>query len=147
KVEGVEDAEGTVFSTSVTVIDAEKKNLSPTSGAPTIVGSWNRTDARTMEITEGSAPKGAGQVMVDADTADKHGLKLGDEIRWITAVGTHSAKISGITDFTITNPGAALFYTDVPTAQRTLVGESDVYTSVNLTAAPGVSDEQLKQNV
>ncbi|MEU5465630.1 ABC transporter permease [Streptomyces althioticus] len=145
--EGVKSAEGTVFSTSVTVVDGDKDSLSPTSGGPTIVGSWNRNDARTMEITDGAAPKGADQIMVDADTADKHDLALGDEIGVISALGTHTAKISGIADFTVTNPGAAIFFLDTATAQRTLVGESGVYTNVNVTAAAGVSDDQLKRNV
>ncbi|MFJ5265935.1 ABC transporter permease [Streptomyces sp. NPDC088387] len=144
---GVKSAEGTVFSTSVTVIDADKDNLSPSGGAPTIVGSWNSNDARTMKISSGSAPEGAGQIMVDADTADKHDLKLGDEIGVITALGTHKAKISGIADFTVTNPGAAIFYFDTKTAQQALVGESDVFTSVNVTAAAGFTDAQVKQSV
>ncbi|MBT3152843.1 ABC transporter permease [Streptomyces sp. CHD11] len=145
--DGVKSAEGAVSSTSVTVVDGDKDNLSPTSGGPTIVGSWNANDARTMEITSGAAPKGAEQIMVDADTADKHDLKLGDEIGVISAVGTHTAKISGIAEFTVTNPGAAIFYVDTETAQRILIGEGGVYTSVNVTAAAGVSDEQLKKNV
>ncbi|MGA5287795.1 ABC transporter permease [Streptomyces pseudogriseolus] len=147
RAEGVKSAEGTVFSTSVTVVDADKDSLSPTSGGPTIVGSWNSNDARTMEITSGAAPEGGDQIMVDGDTADKHDLELGDEIGVISAVGTHTAKISGIADFTVTNPGAAIFYMDTATAQRTLVGESGVFTNVNVTAAPGVSDDQLKKNV
>ncbi len=147
KVDGVKSAEGTVFSTSVTVVDADKDGLSPTGGGPTIMGSWNDNDARTMKITSGAAPQGAGQVMVDADTADKHDLGLGDEVSWITAVGTFTAKISGIAEFTVTNPGAALFYLDLKTAQRSLAGASDVYTNVNVTAAPGVSDDLLKRNV
>ncbi|MFI8189863.1 ABC transporter permease [Streptomyces sp. NPDC085946] len=145
--DGVKSAEGAVFSTSVTVVDADKDKLSPSSGAPTIVGGWNANEARTMEITSGAAPRGPDQVMVDADTADKHGLGLGDEIGVITAVGTHTAKVSGIADFTVTNPGAAIFYLDTETAQRTLVGETGVYTNVNVTAAAGVSDAQLKKNV
>ncbi|MFJ4621397.1 ABC transporter permease [Streptomyces sp. NPDC088812] len=145
--QGVKSAEGTVFSTSVTVVDADKDSLSPTSGGPTIVGSWNGNDARTMEITDGAAPTTADQIMVDADTADKHGLELGDEIGVISAVGTHTAKISGIAAFQVTNPGAAMFYLDLETAQKTLVGASDVYTNINVTAAAGVSDAQLKKNV
>lgn len=147
KAAGVKSAEGSVFSSSVTVVDADKDNLSPSSGAPTIVGSWNRNEARTMKITDGAAPKGSGQVMVDEDTADKHHLKLGDEIGVISAVGTHTAKISGIAAFQVTNPGAAIFYLDTKTAQAALVGESNVYTNVNVTAAAGVSDAQLKKNV
>ncbi|GGZ99168.1 ABC transporter permease [Streptomyces echinoruber] len=145
--DGVKSAEGTVFSTSVTVVDADRHNLSPSSGAPTIVGSWNGNDARTMKITSGRAPKGPDQVMVDADTAAKHHLRLGDRIGVISAVGTHTAKISGIASFTVTNPGAAVFYLDTETAQRTLVGQRGVYTNVNVTAATGVSDAQLKKNV
>jgi putative ABC transport system permease protein len=145
--QGVRSAEGTVFSTSVTVVDDKKDNLSPSSGAPTIVGSWNGNDARTMKISSGTAPKGPDQVMVDADTADKHHLKLGDELGVISAVGTHHAKISGIADFQVTNPGAAIFYLDTRTAQQTLVGRTGVYTNVNVTAASGVSDPQLKNDV
>ncbi|WEH17481.1 FtsX-like permease family protein [Streptomyces sp. VNUA24] len=145
--DGVKSAEGTVFSTSVTVVDADKDNLSPTSGAPTIVGNWNANDARTMKISSGAAPRGPDQIMVDADTADKHDLKLGDEIGVISAVGTHEAKVSGIADFQVTNPGAAIFYLDTATAQKTLVGETGVYTNVNVTAAAGFTDAQVKKNV
>ncbi|MBA2806737.1 FtsX-like permease family protein [Streptomyces sp. KM273126] len=145
--DGVKSAEGTVFSTSVTVVDGDKDSLSPTSGAPTIVGNWNANDARTMKISSGQAPRGPEQIMVDADTADKHQLKLGDEIGVITAVGTHRAKISGIAEFQVTNPGAAIFYLDTKTAQESLLGEKGVYTNVNVTAASGFSDAQLKKNV
>ncbi|MEV7504577.1 FtsX-like permease family protein [Streptomyces sp. NPDC093018] len=145
--QGVRAAEGTVFSTSVTVIDAKKDKLSPTSGAPTIVGSWNGNDARTMEITTGTAPKGPDQVMVDKDTAAKHHLKLGDDIGMISVVGTHHARVSGIAAFKVTNPGAAIFYLDTRTAQQTLIGRTGVYTDVDVTAAKGVTDDQLKKNV
>ncbi|WP_405555122.1 ABC transporter permease [Streptomyces sp. NBC_01171] len=144
---GVKSAEGTVFSTSVTVVDGDKEKLSPTSGAPTIVGNWNANDARTMKITTGAAPQGPGQIMVDADTADKHHLKLGDDIGVITAVGTHHARLSGIATFTVTNPGAAIFYLDTKTAQQALVGRTGVFTNVNVTAAQGITDARLKRDV
>ncbi|MEU8588308.1 FtsX-like permease family protein [Streptomyces sp. NPDC048664] len=147
KAQGVRKAEGTVFSTSVTVVDHDLDKLSPTSGAPTIVGSWNGNDARTMKITSGAAPRGPDQIMVDADTAAKHHLRLGDEIGVISAVGTHHAHVSGIAAFTVTNPGAAIFYLDTRTAQQTLVGRTEVYTNINVTAARGVTDDQLKKNV
>ncbi|WP_329011747.1 ABC transporter permease [Streptomyces sp. NBC_01601] len=147
RTQGVKSAEGTVFSTSVTVVDGDKDKLSPTSGAPTIVGNWNGNDARTMKITTGAAPTASGQIMVDADTAKKHHLKLGDDIGVITAVGTHHARVSGIATFTVTNPGAAIFYLDTKTAQQTLVGRTGVYTNVNVTAAQGVTDARLKRDV
>ncbi|MDO0927347.1 FtsX-like permease family protein [Streptomyces sp. TG1A-8] len=147
RARGVRSAEGTVSSSAATVVDADKDGLSPSSGSPTIVGSWNRNDARTMKITSGTAPKGPGQIVVDADTAGKHHLGLGDRIGVITAVGTHTARVSGIATFTATNPGAAIFYLDTRTARRVLVGRTGVYTGVNVTAAQGVSDARLKENV
>jgi putative ABC transport system permease protein len=146
-IEGVESAEGTVSSSAVTVVDAGKEKLSPSNGAPTIVGSWSANAARTMKITSGAAPKGPDQIVVDADTAGKHHLRLGDEIGVITAVGTHRAHVSGVASFTVTNPGAALFYVDTPTAQRILVGRTGVYTAIDVTTARGVSDEALKRKV
>ncbi|NYV76012.1 ABC transporter permease [Streptomyces sp. UH6] len=147
RAEGVASAEGGVFSTNVTVVDADKDSLSPTSGAPTIVGNWTDFDARTMEIADGAAPRGSGQVMVDADTADKHGLALGDTVSVINVNGTHAAEISGVAAFTVTNPGAAVFYFDTPTAQQILIGEKDVFTDVYVTAAAGHTDEQVKKTV
>ncbi|MFD5495116.1 ABC transporter permease [Streptomyces sp. NPDC001812] len=147
KVDGVKSAEGALHSTSLTVVDGDKESLSPTSGGPTIVGNWTANDARTMKITSGAAPEGPDQILVDADTADKHGLELGDEIGVISVVGTHTAKVSGIADFTVTNPGAAIFFLDTKTAQQALLGESGVFTNVNATAADGVSHAQLKKNV
>jgi putative ABC transport system permease protein len=145
--EGVASVEGAVASTAVTVVDDKKDSLSPTSGAPTIVSSWSHNDARTMKITKGVAPHGGDQVMVDADTVDKHHLRLGDEISLISALGTHVARVSGVAEFTVTNPGAAIFYLDLPTAQQALAGRTGVFSNVNVTARPGFTDAQVKKNV
>jgi putative ABC transport system permease protein len=147
KAEGVASAEGAVWSTTVTVVDADKDSLSPTSGAPTIVGNWTGNDARTMKITDGTPPRGPDQVMVDADTADKHGLALGDTVSLINVSGTHDMRVSGIAAFTVTNPGAATFYLDTATAQQTLVGEKDVFTDVYVTSAAGHTDAQVKKTL
>jgi putative ABC transport system permease protein len=100
-----------------------------------------------MEITSGHAPRGPTEVMVDADTADKHGLKLGDELRTITASGDITARIVGVASFKVTNPGAAVVFYDTATAQRELLGATGRFTQINVAAAAGVSDTQLKRNV
>ncbi|WP_306333288.1 ABC transporter permease [Streptomyces sp. KL118A] len=147
KAKGVKAAEGAVSSQSVTVVNAKNKNMGPTNGGPTIAGNWTRNDLRSMDITSGHAPRGPTEVMVDADTADKHDLGLGDELRTITATGDLTAKISGIATFKVTNPGAAIVYFDTATSQRGLLGTTGRFTHVNLTADAGVSDTQLKRNV
>ncbi|MEU1299004.1 ABC transporter permease [Streptomyces shenzhenensis] len=146
-VDGVKSAEGAVSSMSVTVVDSADENMGSTTGAPTIAGNWSDSDLRSMEITSGHAPRGPTEMMVDADTADKHHLKLGDELRTIAQTGDVTARIVGIATFKVTNPGAAVVYFDTPTAQRQLLGATGRYTQINVTAAAGVSDAQLKRNV
>ncbi|MBW5424565.1 FtsX-like permease family protein [Streptomyces sp. BG9H] len=147
RAEGVKGAEGAIISQSVTVVDAENENVGPTSGGPTLAGNWTRNDLRSMEITSGHSPRGPTEVMVDADTADKHDLKIGDKLRTIAATGDHTAKITGIATFKVTNPGAAVVYFDTATAQRELLGATGRFTHINLTAQAGVSDTELKASV
>ncbi|MFE2682561.1 ABC transporter permease [Streptomyces mirabilis] len=147
KAEGVKYAEGAVSSMNVTVVNSANKNMGSSTGAPTIAGNWTRNDLRSMEITSGHAPRGPTETMVDADTADKHHLKLGDELRTIAVTGDFKARIVGIATFKVTNPGAAVVYFDTATAQRELLGTTGRFTEINLSAATGVTDDTLKRNV
>lgn len=147
KATGVKSAEGGITTMSVTVVDGHDKNLGSTTGAPTLAGNWTRNETRSMEITSGHAPRGPTEVMIDADTADKHHLRLGDELRTITATGDVRGRISGIATFKVTNPGAAIVYLDDATSQTRLLGRPGVYSQISVTAEPGVSDEQVKKNV
>ncbi|MGN5635800.1 ABC transporter permease [Streptomyces sp. AC154] len=147
KADGVKKAEGAVSSSAVTVVDSHNKNMGSDTGAPTLAGNWTSNDLRSMEITSGHAPRGPTEVMVDADTADKHHLKIGDELRTIAVTGDVRAKISGIATFKVTNPGAAIVYLDTATAQQKLLGSPDAFTQISVTAQPGFSDTQLKKNV
>jgi putative ABC transport system permease protein len=147
KADGVKSAEGAVSSMNVTVVDRDNKNMGSDSGAPTIAGNWTDNDLRSMEITSGHAPRGPTEAMVDADTADKHDLKLGDELRTISVAGDFRARIVGIATFKVTNPGAAVVYFDTATAQRELLGSTGRFTQIYVNAESGVSDTRLKQNV
>ncbi|MFG2451535.1 ABC transporter permease [Streptomyces sp. NPDC048512] len=147
QADGVKSAEGAVSSMNVTVVNGDNKNMGSTTGAPTIAGNWTHNDLRSMEITSGHAPRGPTEVMVDADTVDKHHLKMGDELRTIAVTGDFKARIVGIATFKVTNPGAAVVYFDTATAQRELLGSTGRFTQLNVTAAAGVSDTRLKQNV
>ncbi|MFD7682429.1 ABC transporter permease [Streptomyces sp. NPDC060187] len=147
QADGVKSAEGAVSSMNVTVVNGDNKNMGSTTGAPTIAGNWTHNDLRSMEITSGHAPRGPTEVMVDADTVAKHHLKMGDELRTIAVTGDFKARIVGIATFKVTNPGAAVVYFDTATAQRELLGSTGRFTQINVTAAAGVPDARLKQNV
>ncbi|MEU5402086.1 FtsX-like permease family protein [Streptomyces sp. NPDC005963] len=144
---GVKYAEGAISTDSVTVVNSKNKDVGASGGAPTIAGNWTKNDLRALEISSGRAPRGPTEVMVDVQTADKHDLALGDEVRTISAVGDFTTKIVGIASFKVTNPGASLFFFDTPTAQRELIGGEGLFTYVTAEAADGVSNAQLKKDV
>ncbi|MTE19386.1 FtsX-like permease family protein [Streptomyces sp. TRM43335] len=146
-VEGVASVSGGAFSTSVTVVNEDDENVGSTTGAPTIASNWSDVDERSMEVTSGRLPRGEGEAVIDADTAEKHGLELGDELRTISALGDFRSEIVGVAAFRSTNPGATVVYFDTETVQTRLLGDSDAYTSVYVTAAEGVGDGELKRNV
>ncbi|MGW0394331.1 ABC transporter permease [Streptomyces sp. NPDC003042] len=147
KAEGVKSAEGGVLSMSVTVVNAKNENVGSTTGAPTIAGNWSDNELKSMKITSGHPPRGPTEVMVDGDTAKKHHLAIGDELRTIAVTGDTRAKISGIASFTVTNPGATVVYFDTATAQQQLLGAPGAFTHINVTAKDGVSDAQLKRSI
>ncbi|MER5735454.1 FtsX-like permease family protein [Streptomyces sp. NPDC002262] len=144
---GVADAQGSVTSMGVTVVDEENENVGPTSGAPTIAVNWSPYELRSVELVEGHEPRGPTDVVVDRGTADKHGLKLGARLRTISAAGDFTAAVSGIVEFKVTNPGATLVYFDTATAQRQLLGKEGLFTQVMVDGEPGVADTALKADV
>lgn len=146
-VKGVAKSDPDVTSEDVTVADGRNKSISPSSGAPTIVSNWDPTETKAVEISAGHTPRSATDAVLDSDTAAKHHLKIGDPLRIIAAPGDFRVTITGIATFKTTNPGAAVIYVDTATAQAKLLGDAKAYTGFGLTAAKGVSDDQLKASV
>ncbi|MGA4843372.1 ABC transporter permease [Streptomyces sp. G45] len=146
-VDGVAAAHVDASVENVTVVDRDNDAVGPTSGAPTVAANWYRTDRSPVELTEGRQPRGPGEAMLDADTADRKGVEIGDPLTVIAAPGSFKVRVVGIVTFTTTNPGAALVFLDTPTAQAGLLGDRDAATGISLDAAPGVSDAELKRRV
>ncbi|RAG86121.1 hypothetical protein DN069_08030 [Streptacidiphilus pinicola] len=147
RVPGVAAVVPEVTSQQATVADGHNQDIGSTTGAPTIVANWNPTHTRTVGITSGHVPLAPGDAVLDADTAAKHHLGIGDTLRVIAGPGDFKVTIAGIATFKTTNPGAAVVYLDTPTAQQGLLGSRTAYTDFALNAAPGVGDDQLKARV
>ncbi|MFF8658994.1 ABC transporter permease [Streptomyces huasconensis] len=147
KVEGVAAAHVDASVDNITVVDRDNEPVGSTTGAPTVATNWYPTDRSPVELTSGHAPRGAGQAMLDADTADRKDVGLGDTLTVLARPGSFKVRIVGIATFTTTNPGAALVFLDTPTAQRKLLGAPDAATSISVTAARGVDDDTLKRRV
>ncbi|MDF9813619.1 ABC transporter permease [Streptomyces sp. SPB162] len=145
---GVQQVEAQVVSDKITVVNSKNESVGSKTGAPTIAINWDERDSKkSVELTSGHLPRGPSEALLDADTADKKSLKIGDSLRIIATPGDFSTRIVGIVTFKTTNPGAAIVYLDTPTAQTKLLGATDAYTEFGLTAKSGVSDDQLKKDV
>ncbi|MFF3706859.1 ABC transporter permease [Streptomyces phaeochromogenes] len=147
KVDGVALARPDVAVENITVVDSENESVGPTTGAPTIAGDWYVTERSPVELTSGHAPRGPDEALLDADTADKKHVGIGDTLTVIAQPGSFKVKVVGIATFRTTNPGAALVFLDPAVARTKLLGKADVATSIQVDAAKGVSDEQLKQRI
>ncbi|MGW3939701.1 ABC transporter permease [Streptomyces phaeochromogenes] len=147
KIDGVALARPDVAVENITVVDSENESVGPTTGAPTIAGDWYVTERSPVELTSGQAPRGPDEALLDADTADKKHVGIGDTLTVIAQPGSFKVKVVGIATFRTTNPGAALVFLDPAVARTKLLGKADAATSIQVDAAKGVSDEQLKQRI
>ncbi|MFJ5560587.1 FtsX-like permease family protein [Streptomyces sp. NPDC093250] len=147
RVEGVESAHPDVEVDNITVVDSDNESVGPTTGAPTLAVDWHVTERSVVELTSGRVPRGTGEAVLDADTADTKGVEIGDTLSMQAQPGTFRVEIVGIATFTTTNPGAALVFLDPAVAATELLGSADRATGISVTAAPGVSDEQLKRRI
>ncbi|MEU8031927.1 ABC transporter permease [Streptomyces sp. NPDC049099] len=147
KVDGVAAARAEVSVENAVVVDARNKPVGPTTGAPTLTMAWYVTHRSPVQLTSGHAPRGAGEALLDADTAGKRHVRIGDTLTVQAQPGTFRVRVVGIATFTTTNPGAALVFLDPAVAGRELLGSAAQATSITADAAPGVTDAQLKQRV
>src|SRR5206468_4044443 len=79
QVDGVRVAEGGV-SGYAQLVDKKGKAIA-TGGAPTLGVTWsNDPDLNPLRLAEGRGPRTEGEIVVDAATAEKHDLHVGDRV-------------------------------------------------------------------
>jgi putative ABC transport system permease protein len=112
----------------------------------------NPTDANSLNgkpiltLTEGKYPTGADQVALDVDTAEKGDFEVGDVVELATSgrPPLMKAKVTGLVEFGSGGlNGATMTVFDNHFMQERFFGGRDVYGTVSLNAAPGVSQTEL----
>ncbi|GKQ33707.1 ABC transporter permease [Streptomyces sp. A012304] len=105
---------------------------------------WGDKDPR-YPLKEGSAPHGAGQVVLDSETARRAGYQVGDTVRISVDGPVLTPKITGIftTDDGNVAAGGSLALFDTATAQQ-LFGKAGTYDEIDVKAAAGTSQTALK---
>ncbi|MGW0938945.1 ABC transporter permease [Streptomyces sp. NPDC002666] len=95
-------------------------------------------------FTDGSGPTAAGSVALDKDTAEKGEYEVGDKVRVATNGPVKEYTLSGVftTEDGAVNAGGSLVLFDTPVAQQLFLRPGE-FKDVNVSAAPGASDQQL----
>ncbi len=145
---GVEVAEGAVFGFAL-IIDKSGDPIQP-GGAPTFGTSISKDPALSGAgtIREGRAPSGPGEIVIDAQTAEKAGFRVGDPVDVVLQDGRRTFTLVGIVGFGETDSilGATLAGFDLPTAQEAL-GKSGLVDEVDVRAEDGVSVGELRSEI
>lgn len=146
-VPGVAEARVDVTVRNVTVVDARNKEVGPTTNAATVATNWYAGERSPVRLTEGHPPRGDGQALIDADTAERRNVEIGDRLRIVAGPGTFPVRIVGIATFTTTNPGSALVILDTPTAQARLLDDPRAATAIDAEGEPGLPDRTLRERI
>ncbi len=146
--------DGNVTAFGVYVVDTDNK-LVGGQGPPAIGGSYSDAPAghglEGLVLTQGHPPSGPDEVVFDASTVVRSGYVLGDQVRIVTAgdQALLTPTLVGILDFPEGGSlnGATFAAFDVPTAQHLFLDGEDAYNDLWVTAAEGVSQEELRDAV
>ncbi len=147
-------ADGSVDGLGLYVLDTDGK-LVGTGGAPTVAFNYTEApslnDEQTLTLDEGRWPAADDEIALDADAAKSGGYKIGDMVTVIppgvdgTGPITRELKLVGLAGFNGGGgtAGSTLVIFDTHGAQAMFLDGKDAFTSVALTAADGVSQQQL----
>jgi putative ABC transport system permease protein len=154
QVPGAARVDGNVQAIGVFVVGKDHKVVGGL-GAPTYGISYSDAPAGHgipgLTLLYGHPPHGPHQVVLDERTAQEAGYFIGEKVPIVTA--THRAVLSkrlvglaGYADNT-SLAGATLTIFDVRTAQQLFLKGRHAFTNVWVTAQPGVSQTQLRNDV
>ncbi|MGW0081285.1 ABC transporter permease [Streptomyces sp. NPDC003393] len=105
---------------------------------------WGAEDPR-YPLTDGTAPHGEGQVLIDSETARRAGYRVGDAVRISVDGPVLTPTVSGIftTEDGNVAAGGSLALFDTATAQK-LFGKPGAYDEIDVKAKAGTSQTALK---
>ncbi|MGY0061059.1 ABC transporter permease [Streptomyces sp. LZ34] len=148
RVPGAASATGAV--SGYTAIADKKGDLLGNGFANTGANYYPGTGGKDLRytLTDGRAPKSAGEVALDSKTADRGHYKVGDTVRLSVDGPVRREKVVGVftTDDGNVAAGGSLVLFDTPTAQR-LFAKPGEFDEIDLNAAAGTSQATLKSGV
>ncbi len=148
KVDGVAAATGVVSQDGARLIGNNGKVVG-TFGAPRLGTNWRGT-SNLRELREGRGPTADDEIAINAGLAKSAGVKVGDRVGVLTLQPKQTFTIVGIFGYSggrdsLGGEQNVAFTT--PEAQKLMLGTTDRFSNIDVTAAPGVSDAALRDRV
>lgn len=151
---GAARADGQIGVNGVYVVDDDGRPIGGI-GPPSLGGNWSDAPAgnglQGLVVVEGREPEGPDEVVLDAVTAEESGWSIGDPVPMITVDETANLEptLVGIADFPDGGSlnGSTLAAFDTERAQELFLDGEDAFNQVWVTAADGVSQEELRAQV
>ena len=150
-VDGVAEVQPSVVNAqfnAVSLLGKDGKALS-TNGAPIIAGNWVDSERLNQQrVTEGRAPQGEDEVVLDPRVAERAGVGVGDTTTAFLLTGQKKLTVVGLVTYvdgkeTLAGESYVLFSTE---AAQKLLGV-DGYTNLLVAADDGVGQEELRDRV
>ncbi|HEY0890661.1 MAG TPA: FtsX-like permease family protein [Nocardioides sp.] len=144
-------ADGNVDGFGMNLLDTDGSVVGGT-GAPTLA--FNHTAAPNMAgeqilvLQDGRWPEQPDEIALDEGAAERGGYEIGDEVGLLAPYGEleRTATLVGTAEFNGGGTaGSTLLIFDTAGAQQIFLGGQDAFTTVSLTAADGVSQEELAE--
>lgn len=148
-IDGVDAAEPSVQGYAQ-ILDEDGQPLGTSEmGPPSFGANWITTDSlNPFELSDGRAPSGRSEVVIDRGSAKLGDLQLGDRATVLSQAGSTAVTVVGIASFGDADSPAGASYAlfDLDTAQE-LVAEPGRIDGVRVAAAPGVSEDDLATRI
>ena len=147
-VPGAAEVTGEVSADGARPVGADGKVIS-VQGPPRLGVAWHG-ETGMVRLREGRGPEAPDEVAINAGLAEQGGFRVGGTIDVLTLEPRQTFTVVGVYGFSNglgTLGGSTEVAFTEPVAQRLILGGADVYSSVTLTAAEGVSPEQLRDEV
>ena len=146
KVPGVAKAQGAVFGPAA-ILGRDGKKLG-LGGTPNFVSGLQEAPFEDFRFFAGRPPRGPSEVGLDAASAKRAGLRVGDTVQIVGNVPKRGYRITGLARFASSTSfgGTAVAIATLPTAQR-IAGEEGRFDTIDVKGTPGTDPSALKRSV
>ncbi|MFF5083884.1 ABC transporter permease [Actinoplanes sp. NPDC000266] len=148
KVEGVKEAIGMVGTDGARVIGSDGKVVT-SFGPPRIGANWTGLDA-IMEMRQGRGPAADNEIAVNAEVAKAANIKVGDQVAVLTQLPKQTFKLVGVWGYTDDRDsigGVQEVAFTTPVAQRSMLGQTGVFTQVTVRVDGGTTPEAVRDRI